>query len=53
MMKVNLTKLLDIPMRVKQLAEIPLTALYIEQVENSTGSKGPYSFEMEDKTNGK
>jgi len=46
-MKINLTKLLENPRRVKQLNEIPQTAIFIKFKYESTGDKGPYSFEID------
>ena len=49
-MKINLTKLLESPTRVTQLSPIiPLTALYIEQTDGTTGDNAPYSFELGEK----
>ena len=51
-MKINLTKLLEIPRRVKQLSpEIPLTAIPVEFDYDVTGEKEPYSFELENPYN--
>lgn len=46
-MKINLTKLLETPCRVKQLNEIPQTAIFIERKHEATGSKESYSFEID------
>ena len=51
-MKINLTKLLEVPIRVTQLSpEIPLTATPMEFDYDMTGDKEPYSFKMDERPN--
>ena len=49
-MKINLTKLLESPTRVKWIKEPEpnTTAYYIEKEYQTTSPKSPYAFELEE-----
>jgi len=49
-MKINLTKLLESPTRVRALSLVPDTALFIPRWQDETGERQPYSFEIEEET---